>query len=149
MTARRRGRRHGHGGPMGEPRTPMEDGLLTAPAEILVADDPVDIVAAPLAGGDGQEAKPACTAAQMRRFIKSRPYVPLHELRRRFGIEGDEDEVSPFESPAGLLYVGLPSREAQLLGELVRSGEVGYELLLDPTSPLVVGVFPMRPIART
>ena len=27
-----------------------------------------------------------CTQAQLRRFIKSRPYVPMHELRRQFGI---------------------------------------------------------------
>ena len=35
-----------------------------------------------------------CTAPQLRRFIKSRPYVPMHELRRRFGIYGDDDDVS-------------------------------------------------------
>jgi hypothetical protein len=46
------------------------------------------------------------------------------------------------------IFVGLPAREADMLGELVRHGEVGYELLLDPTSPIVVGVFPMRPIQR-
>jgi hypothetical protein len=34
----------------------------------------------------------------MRRFIKSRPYVPVHELRRRFLIEGLEDEVSPIST---------------------------------------------------
>jgi hypothetical protein len=47
------------------------------------------------------------------------------------------------------LYVGLPTREAALLGELLRSGDIGYELLLDPASPLIVGVFPMRPVPRT
>ena len=29
--------------------------------------------------------RPHCTAPLPRRFIKSRPYVPMHELRRRFG----------------------------------------------------------------
>ncbi len=90
----------------------------------------------------------SCTLAQMRRFIKSRPYVPVHELRRRFLIEGIEDEVSPMTTGQGTLYVGLPEREAGFLGELVKAGEVGCELLLDPTSPGVVGVFPMRPVAR-
>ncbi len=92
--------------------------------------------------------KSSCTLAQMRRFIKSRPYVPVHELRRRFLIEGIEDEVSPMPTGQGTLYVGLPEREAGFLGELVKAGEVGCELLLDPTSPGVVGVFPMRPVAR-
>ncbi len=90
----------------------------------------------------------SCTLAQMRRFIKSRPYVPVHELRRRFEIEGIEDEVSPMSTGKGTLFVGLPELEAGFLGELVKAGEVGCELLLDPTSPAVVGVFPMRPVAR-
>jgi hypothetical protein len=97
---------------------------------------------------DPVEAKSSCTLAQMRRFIKSRPYVPVHELRRRFLIEGIEDEVSPMPTGKGTLYVGLPEREAGFLGELVKAGEVGCELLLDPTSPGVIGVFPMRPVAR-
>jgi hypothetical protein len=92
--------------------------------------------------------KAGCTLAQMRRFIKSRPYVPVHELRRRFLIEGIEDEVSPVATDKGMLYVGLPEREAGFLGELIKAGEVGCELLLDPTSPAVIGVFPMRPVAR-
>jgi hypothetical protein len=93
-------------------------------------------------------AKSSCTLAQMRRFIKSRPYIPVHELRRRFLIEGLEDEVSPMATGKGTLFVGLPEREAGFLGELVRAGEVGCEMLLDPTSPGVIGVFPMRPVAR-
>jgi hypothetical protein len=90
----------------------------------------------------------SCTLAQMRRFIKSRPYVPVHELRRRFLIDGMEDEVSPVATGQRTLYVGLPPREAQFLGDLIRGGEVGCEMLLDPTSPGVVGVYPMRPVAR-
>ena len=89
-----------------------------------------------------------CTAPQLRRFIKSRPYVPMHELRRRFGINGAEDEVSPLPLEDARVYVGLPERECRLLGELVRGGEVGYELSLDPRTPIVVGVYPMRPVPR-
>ena len=90
----------------------------------------------------------ACTQAQLRRFIKSRPYVPLHELRRRFGLNGADDDVAPVDLEGHRLFVGLPSREASLLGELLRQGDVGYELLLDPTSPIIIGVFPMRPVQR-
>jgi hypothetical protein len=92
--------------------------------------------------------RPNCTLAQMRRFIKSRPYVPVHELRRRFEIEGIEDEVSPVVTAHGTIYVGLPPEQAQFLGDLIKSGDVGAEMLLDPDSPGVIGVFPMRPIAR-
>ena len=94
----------------------------------------------------GQRA--GCTAPQLRRFIKSRPYVPMHELRRRFGINGAEDEVSALPIEDASVYVGLPERECRLLGELVRGGEVGYELSLDPRTPIVVGVYPMRPVPR-
>jgi hypothetical protein len=92
---------------------------------------------------------PGCTAPQLRRFIKSRPYVPMHELRRRFGINGTEDDVTPVDLADGRIYIGLPPREGSLLGELLRGGEVGYELSLDPRSPIVVGLYPMRPVPRS
>jgi hypothetical protein len=90
-----------------------------------------------------------CTAPQLRRFIKSRPYVPMHELRRRFAINGDDDDVTAVDLANGRVFVGLPAREGDLLGELLRGGEVGFELSLDPRSPIVVGLYPMRPIPRS
>jgi hypothetical protein len=90
-----------------------------------------------------------CTAPQLRRFIKSRPYVPMHELRRRFGIDGGDDDVTPVKLDPGWVYVGLPTREGSLLGDLLRAGEIGYELSLDPRTPIVIGVYPMRPIPRS
>jgi hypothetical protein len=90
-----------------------------------------------------------CTAPQLRRFIKSRAYVPMHELRRRFAIEGSDDDVTPVEMDRGVrVFVGLPNREGRLLGDLLRSGDIGYELSFDPIAPIVVGVFPMRPVPR-
>jgi len=89
-----------------------------------------------------------CTAAQLRRFIKSRAYVPMHELRRRFELNGEADDVSPVETPQGLIYLGLPMRESRLIGELMRQGEVGVELCRDPRVPIAVGVYPTRPITR-
>lgn len=112
---------------------------------------PADGHGAPPPNGDhGPEGQsPGCTAPQLRRFIKSRAYVPMHELRRRFGIEGDDDEVTGVEVEVDhRIFIGLPNREGRLLGELFRAGDVGYELSMDPISPIVVGVFPMRPIAR-
>jgi hypothetical protein len=99
---------------------------------------------------DGHDAvvERTTTAPQLRRFIKSRAYVPMHELRRRFLINGDDDEVTPVDLERTRVFVGLPEREGRLLGELLRAGDIGYELSLDPMSPIVVGVYPMRPVTR-
>ena len=72
----------------------------------------------------------------------------MHELRRRFGINGDDDDVTPVSLDGARVYVGLPSREGSLLGELLRAGEVGFELSMDPVTPVVIGVYPMRPVPR-
>ena len=112
------------------PESPAAAG--TAPARALEADP----------------ARVACTAPQLRRFIKSRVYVPMHELRRRFAIDGGEDDVTPVDLGAGRVFLGLPEREASLVGELLRAGDVGYELSMDPIVPIVVGVYPMRPVSR-
>jgi hypothetical protein len=99
--------------------------------------------------GPGDAERNGCTAPQLRRFIKSRAYVPMHELRRRFAIEGGDDDVTPVDMDPGVrVFVGLPNREGRLLGELLRSGDIGYELSFDPITPIVVGVFPMRPVPR-
>jgi hypothetical protein len=100
-------------------------------------------------GGQTEAERNGCTAPQLRRFIKSRAYVPMHELRRRFAIEGTDDDVTPVDMNPGVrVFVGLPNREGRLLGELLRSGDIGYELSFDPIAPIVVGVFPMRPVPR-
>ena len=102
------------------------------------------------AAEEAVDAQRGPTAAQLRRFIKSRAYVPLHELRRRFELNGDLDEVSAVEmGEHGTVYVGLPLRESEFIATLVRDGDIGVELSQDPTAPIVVGVFPMRPVTRT
>jgi hypothetical protein len=73
----------------------------------------------------------------------------MHELRRRFAINGSEDDVTQVDVDARRIYVGLPEREGRLLGELLRGGDVGFELSLDPITPIVVGVYPMRPVPRS
>ncbi len=94
------------------------------------------------------EAERGTTGPQLRRFIKSRAYVPMHELRRRFAINGHDDDVTAVDVDKRRVFVGLPDREGRLLGELLRGGDIGYELSLDPISPIVVGVYPMRPVTR-
>jgi hypothetical protein len=73
----------------------------------------------------------------------------MHELRRRFGITVEDDDVTPIDVNGHRLYIGLPTTEGQLIRELLAGGDVGYELSLDPTVPMVVGVYPMRPVPRT
>jgi hypothetical protein len=72
----------------------------------------------------------------------------MHELRRRFGIEGIEDDVTIVRLAVGSVFVGLPEPEGRILGDLLKGGDIGYELSLDPLSPIVVGVYPMRPVSR-
>lgn len=113
--------------------------------------EPEQAAAPAQANGEGSRTaeERAPTAAQLRRFIKSRPYVPLHELRRRFELNGELDEVCCVADADGSqLYVGLPEREAGLLGQLLRDGDIGVELSRDPRVPIVVGVFAMRPVTR-
>jgi hypothetical protein len=121
----------------------------TSPA---VAENGVsDLVAAPdsvIEGAPEAAASPGCTQAQLRRFIKSRPYVPLHELRRRFDLNGGADDVSAIRVAEETVYVGLAPRESDFIAELVRQGDIGVELCHDPPVPMVVGVYAMRPISR-
>jgi hypothetical protein len=98
--------------------------------------------------GENGDVDRGATAPQLRRFIKSRAYVPMHELRRRFAINGADDEVTAVDIERRRVFVGLPEREGRLLGELLRGGDIGYELSLDPVTPIVVGVYPMRPVTR-
>jgi hypothetical protein len=133
---------------------PVDHPAAQAHPEPASPRDPVDAPIPPVNGhapGGDQAAGPvaACTAPQLRRFIKSRPYVPMHELRRRFGINGREDDVSAIDVGERRIFVGLPDREGSLLGELLRGGDIGYELSLDPRTPIVIGLYPMRPVARS
>jgi hypothetical protein len=130
--------------------TPLASGLASAPDVPSAAPAEAHADRRPTPGESaGFNAGPVCTAPQLRRFIKSRPYIPMHELRRRFGINGSEDDVTGIDLATGRVYVGLPGREGSLLGELLRGGEVGFELSLDPRTPIVIGLYPMRPVARS
>ena len=100
------------------------------------------------ASAGGPSEGQVCTQAQLRRFIKSRPYVPMHELRRRFAIDGEADDVFPVATRQGRVWVGLPPRESGHIAELVERGEIGLELCHDPCVSIVVGVYAMRPVGR-
>ena len=85
------------------------------------------------------------STSSLRRFINSRPYLAVSEIRRRFGL--DEDAVTRVSRNGTTAFVGLPEREALKLAELWQRGEVGLEFSVEVRAPAVVGVYPMR-VAR-
>jgi hypothetical protein len=122
---------------------------VSAPESAAIQDGrTLDAPATTVNGAAESSISQGCTQAQLRRFIKSRPYVPMHELRRRFELNGAADEVSAIRVADGTVYVGLGARESDFIAELVRQGDVGVELCHDPPVPMVVGVYAMRPISR-
>ena len=86
------------------------------------------------------------STSSLRRFITSRPYVAVAELRRRFGLD-DPDAMAHIERNGTSAWIGLPQREANKLQELWQRDELGMELSVEVRAPVVVGVYPLR-IAR-
>ena len=86
------------------------------------------------------------STSSLRRFITSRPFVTVAELRRRFGLD-DPDSMTRLAQNGTVAWIGLPEREASKLQELWDRGELGVELSVEVRAPVVVGVYPMR-IAR-
>ena len=86
------------------------------------------------------------STSSLRRFITSRPYVTIAELRRRFGLD-DPDGIGHLERKGTRAWIGLPEREAAKIQDLWQRDEVGLELSVEVHAPVVVGIYPMR-IAR-
>lgn len=86
------------------------------------------------------------STSSLRRFITSRPYVTVAELRRRFGLD-DPDGIGYLERNGTHAWIGLPGREAAKIQDLWQRDEVGLELSVEVHAPVVVGIYPMR-IAR-
>jgi hypothetical protein len=86
------------------------------------------------------------STSSLRRFLTSRPYVPVAEIRRRFGID-DPDCMCSVKRDGQSAFVGLPEREALKIQDLWSRGEIGLELSVEVRAPVVVGIYPMR-IAR-
>jgi len=86
------------------------------------------------------------STSSLRRFITSRPYVTVAELRRRFGID-DPDCMARIHRNGTSAWIGLPEREATKLQDLWEREELGMELSVEVRAPVVVGVYLMH-IAR-
>jgi len=85
------------------------------------------------------------STSSLRRYLTSRPYIAVADIRRRFGL--DPEAMSVVSRNGTTAYIGLPEREATKLQDLWQRDEVGVELSVEVKAPVVVGVYPMR-IAR-
>jgi hypothetical protein len=85
------------------------------------------------------------STSSLRRYLTSRPYLTVADIRRRFGL--DVDAMSHISRNGTSAYIGLPEREALKLQDLWQRDEVGVELSVEVHAPVVVGIYPMR-IAR-
>jgi hypothetical protein len=85
------------------------------------------------------------STSSLRRYLTSRPFIAVADIRRRFGLE--PDAMSIVSRNGTTAYIGLPEREASKLQDLWQRDEVGVELSVEVRAPVVVGVYPMR-IAR-
>lgn len=86
------------------------------------------------------------STSSLRRFISSRPYVAIAELRRRFVLD-QPDAMSRLERDGQVVWLGLPEREAAKLQDLWLRDEIGIQLSVEVRAPVIVGIFPMR-VAR-
>lgn len=86
---------------------------------------------------------PKVNPSTMLWFIRSRSYMPIHEIRRRFMI--DSDEASVVYDQSGPVYIGLPQKPASVLMELTKQNKIGLECSVDFDARVLIGVFPMQP----
>ena len=85
------------------------------------------------------------STSSLRRYLTSRPYISVADIRRRFGL--DPEAMSVVARNGTTAYIGLPEREATKLQDLWQRDEVGMELSVEVKAPVVVGIYPLR-IAR-
>ena len=85
------------------------------------------------------------STSSLRRYLTSRPYIAVADVRRRFGL--DPDAMSVVARNGTTAFIGLPEREATKLQDLWQRDEIGVELSVEVRAPVVVGIFPIR-IAR-
>jgi hypothetical protein len=85
------------------------------------------------------------STSSLRRYLTSRPYVPVADIRRRFGL--DPDAVSAVARNGTTAYIGLPEREALKVQDLWQRDEIGVEMSVEVRASVIIGLYPMR-IAR-
>jgi len=74
-------------------------------------------------------------------YIRSKSYVPIPELRRRFEIT--PDDMATIQDDGGKMYIGLPQDVADVVANLRRQQKIGLECSVDFSTPIVIGVYPL------
>jgi hypothetical protein len=123
----------------------MSDAMVTAAAPIPTP-EPAPTLHSPSMRPDGDHYRRRAPSPSF--AASSEPAVEPMRAASAFDIVGDDDDVPPMRVGGHTLFIGLPSAECRLMAELLSAGDVGYELSLDPITPVVVGVYPMRPVPR-
>ncbi len=77
-------------------------------------------------------------------YVRSKSYVPIPELRRRFEI--GPDEMGVVQDEGQTMYVGLPQDVADVVTNLRRQQKIGLECSADFTMPVIVGIYPLNPV---
>jgi hypothetical protein len=85
------------------------------------------------------------STSSLRRYLTSRPFIAVADVRRRFGL--DPEAMSVVSRNGTTAYIGLPEREATKLQDLWQRDEVGVELSVEVRAPVIIGIYPLR-IAR-
>jgi|GEM_PF-3571978 hypothetical protein len=75
-------------------------------------------------------------------FISSRPYVPMADIRRRFGLATETGSLLFDEE--GAVHIGLPRQAAETLLDLKRKRKVELQYDLEHALRIAVGAYPLR-----
>lgn len=150
--ARRRRRRRGRGRRSGEP------GEADPVGEEIEGELPSDYIALQVERGmpvlfqpsevqvDDEPARPSkskrVNAGKLFWYIRSKSYVPIPELRRRFEIT--PDEMGTIDDENKRMYIGLPQDVADVVATLRRQQKIGIECSVDFSMPVVIGVYPLN-----
>jgi hypothetical protein len=74
-------------------------------------------------------------------YLRSKSYVPIPELRRRFDISSEE--MSTIQDNGHKVYIGLPQDLAEVVANLRRQNKIGLETAPEFSASVVVGIYPM------
>lgn len=75
-------------------------------------------------------------------FISSRPYVPMADIRRRFGLATETGTL--LHDDEGPVHIGLPRQAAETLLDLKRKQKVELQYDLEYATRIAVGAYPIR-----
>lgn len=117
---------------------PVERGtaFLFEPAETAL----VPVEEEPEAPGRSQRAK-RINSGKLFWYLRTKSYVPIPELRRRFEIPSDD--MATIRDNGTMVYIGLPQEVADVVANLRRQQKIGLECSADFTAPVVIGIYPL------